>query len=237
MEALTLSGDSLVRPEPEMSSQEVEIRNYDHNPRTGELYWTSQARGIVGRYSPESQDNQVWLEGVERPNQVAVDWLTGNVYLSHTASPNLTVCSRSGLCLPLTTAPVIVTQVRLDPGAGLMFVAGYHRRPNQPFRTGGVYPYTMAAHPVEEADIMGSDRTGVPTGLALDTQIRKVYWTDFPSYEINMCDYFGKGCSKIIKTSHRLPNFIAFFASKLFWISGNGGDLFSYDIVGKNLRL
>ena len=67
--------------------------------------------------------------------------------------------------------------------------------------------------------------------------MRKVYWSDFPSYEINMCDYFGKGCSKIIKTSHRLPNFIAFFASKRFWISGNGGDLFSYDIVGKNLRL
>ena len=234
VEALTVLGDSLVKPELEMSSQEVEIRHYDHNPRTGELYWTSQARGIVGRYSPESQDNQVWLEGVERPNQVAVDWLTGNVYLSHTASPNLTVCSRSGLCLPLTTAPVLVTQVRLDPGAGLMFVAGYHRQHNQPSRTGGIYPYTMAAHPVEEADIMGA---GVPTGLALDTQMRRVYWTDFPSYEINMCDYFGKSCSRIIKTSHDLPSFIAFYESKLFWISGDEGHLFSYDVVGQNLRL
>ena len=126
-----------------------------------------------------------------------------------------------------------MTQVRLDPGAGLMFVAGYHRHINEPSRAGGVYTYTMAASPVEEAEIMGG---GIPTGLTLDTEMRRVYWTDFPSYEINMCDYLGKGCSKIIKTSHDLPNFIAFFESKLFWISGDEGHLFSYDIVGQNLR-
>ena len=233
VEGLTLSGDSLVRPELEMSSQEVEIRNYDFHPLTGEFYWTSQSRGIVGRYQPETRDNEVWLEGLERPDQVAVDWLTGNVYLSHTGSPNLTVCSRSGLCLALTTTLVTITQVRLDPGAGLMFVAGYHRQDNQPSRSGAIYPYTMAAHPVEEADIMD---TGIPTGLTLDTEMRRVYWTNFPSYDINMCNYRGQKCSKILRTSHDLPNFIAFFESKLFWISGDEGHLFSYDIVEQNTR-
>ena len=233
VEGLTLSGDSLVRPELEMSSQEIDISNYDYNPGSGEFYWTSETRGIVGRYNSETRDNQVWLEGLDRPNQVAVDWLTGNVYLSHAASPNMTVCSRSGLCLPLTTALVIITQVKLDPRAGLMFVAGYHGQHNQSARTGGVYPYTMAAHPVEEAKVMD---TGVPIGLTLDTEMRRVYWTDFQNYDINMCDYLGRKCSKIIRTSHDLPNFIAFFESKLFWISGDEGHLFSYDIVGQNTR-
>ena len=233
VESLTLSGASLVMPELEMSSQETEMKNYDYNPDTGEFYWTSQSQGIVGRYNPETRDNQVWLEGVERPNQVAVDWLTGNVYLSHTASTNLTVCSSAGLCLPLATALVIVTQVKLDPKAGLMFVAGYHSQHNKPSRAGVIYPYTMAAHPVEDADIIV---TGVPTGLTLDTEMRRVFWTDFPSFDVNMCDYNGKICSRIIRTSHDLPNFIAFFESKLFWISGDEGHLFSYDIVGQNLR-
>ena len=170
---------------------------------------------------------------MERPDQVAVDWLTGNVYLSHTASPNLTVCSTAGFCLPLTKTPVIVTQVKLDPGAGLMFVAGHHSQQNQPSRPGGIYPYTMAAHPLEDADIMA---TGVPTGLTLDTEMRRVYWTDFPSFDVNMCDYNGKMCSRIIRTYHELPYFIAFFESKLFWISGDEGHLFSYDIVGQNTR-
>jgi len=210
------------------------MKNYDYNPETGEFYWTSQSQGIVGRYNPETRDNQVWLEGVERPNQVAVDWLTGNVYLSHTASTNLTVCSSAGLCLPLATALVIVTHVKLDPGAGLMFVAGYHSQHNQPSRAGGIYPYTMAAHPVEDADIIV---TGVPTGLTLDTEMRRVFWTDFLSFDVNMCNYNGKMCSRIIRTSHDSPKFIAFFESKLFWISGDEGHLFSYDIVGQNLSL
>ena len=43
-------------------------------------------------------------------------------------------------------------------------------------------------------------------------------------------------CSEITRTSQKLPVFIAFFESKLFWISGDDGDLFSYDIVEQNIR-
>ena len=66
----------------------------------------------------------------------------------HILPPCIYLCSSSGLCLHLTVTPVIVTQLKLDPEAGLMFVAGYHRQLNQPSRAGGVFPYTMAAHPV-----------------------------------------------------------------------------------------
>ena len=126
--------------------------------------------------------------------------------------------------------------LKLDPGAGLMFVAGYHRSQTEPFRTGAVFPYSMAGIPVEEANIIGSDRTGVPTGLTLDTEMRRVYWTDFPSYDIHMCDYLGRTCSTVTKTFHDLPKFLTFFESKLYWISGDLGEVSKYDIVQQNIR-
>ena len=233
VEGLVLREDSLVRAELEMSSQEIDVKSFDFNPRSSKFYWTNPRLGIVGTYNVESRENQVWLEGVEEPDQVGVDWLTGNVYLSHTGSSHLTVCSSSGLCRPLSNTLVIITVLRLDPGAGLMFVAGY--RQNQPFTSGAIYQYSLAGKPVEEAEIIGLGKTGIPNGLALDTDMRRVYWSDFPSLDLHMCDYLGKVCTTVTKAPH-YPTSLAIFESKLYFLTSDQGQLFQYDIVRQNVR-
>ena len=236
VEGLVLREDGLVRAELEMSSQEIVLKSFDYNPHSAILYWTSSTLGIVGSFDVENQKNQVWLESVESPDQIGVDWMTGNVYLTHSDSSNLTVCTSAGLCKSLPQAAVIVTQIELDPVAGLMFVAGYNPDHSHPFRTGAVYPYTLAGQPLEEANILGADKTGVPTGLTLDTQMRRVYWSYFPSLDLHMCDYWGRACHTVTKSTHDIPHFLTFFESKLYWISGVEGHLYQYDIVRQNLR-
>jgi hypothetical protein len=38
---------------------------------------------------------------VGRPGQVAVDWMTGNLYYTQDGSPFITVCSRKKACLKI----------------------------------------------------------------------------------------------------------------------------------------
>ncbi len=38
---------------------------------------------------------------VDRPGQVAVDWMTGNLYYTQDGSPFITVCSRKKACLKI----------------------------------------------------------------------------------------------------------------------------------------
>ena len=197
-------------------------------------YWLIEEK--VVNYNLKPSGLQVWLAGLRRPDQLAVDWITGNVYYTEQGPVGLTVCSpattvTSPVCASLPTPPVTaVSLLRLDPVAGLMFLAGFSR-PQGGRPTGAIYPFTMSGRAVAGATVLGFPKTGIPSGLALDPATRRVYWTDSTTGDISMCSYTGSDCQQVAVTPLQHPNFLAFYEAKLYWLAGSRAVLQSYDLL------
>ena len=234
---------SAYRVDMELTSHAVPIKSFDYNPISHEFYWTSPALGIIGRYNVdigEQSKNEVWLSGIKKPDQVMVDWITGNVYFSQQSSSTITVCAKGdkkAQCAHLGTMPInTVTIMALDPREGRMFAAGFSRvRSGYP--RGAIYPFSMDGEPVAFSDVMGAAKTGIPSGLVLDTMNRRVFWTDLTSRDISVCSYEGTNCQVVVTSLQMHPNFLAFYESKLYWLTGSRGSLHSHDIVAQETRV
>ena len=101
----------------EITSHAVPIKSFDYNPTNYEFYWTSPSLGVIGRHNVETgvaTENEVWLAGIEKPSQVSVDWITGNIYYSQQASSTIAVCGDvdgKAVCANLCTVPSAATGV------------------------------------------------------------------------------------------------------------------------------
>ena len=126
----------------------------------------------------------------------------------------------------------IITLMKVDPEDGRLFVAGYSRV-NNGYPSGAIYPYSMDGGPVAEADVIGSPKTGIPSGLALDMITRQVYWSDITSKDISMCDYEGRNCQVVTSSLQGHPNFLAFYERKLYWLIGEQGSIYTHDILSQ----
>jgi len=229
--------DSAFRIGMEITSHAVPIKSFEYNPTNYEFYWTSPSLGVIGRHNVETgvaTKNEVWLAGIEKPSQVSVDWITGNIYYSQQSSSNIAVCGEvdgKAVCANLCTVPTSsVTVMALDPREGRLFVGGFSRRSGG-YPKGAVYPFSMDGEPVADAAVIGADKTGVPSGLVLDPLTRRVYWSDLDNRDISVCTYEGTNCQVVVSSTQPHPNFLAFYEGKLYWLAGSHGVLYSHDIV------
>merc|ERR1719427_1309829 len=154
---------SSYRVDMELTSHAVPIKSFDYSPINYEFYWTSPSLGVIGRHNVETgvaTKNEVWLAGIEKPNQVVVDWITGNIYYSQQSSRNIAVCGDvdgKAVCAKLCTVPTSsVTVMALDPSEGRLFVGGSSRWSGG-YPKGAVYPFSMDGEPVADAAIIGED--------------------------------------------------------------------------------
>ena len=94
----------------------------------------------------------------------------------------------------------------------------------------------MDGEPVANAAVIGAEKTGIPSGLALDTKTRRVFWSDVTSRDISVCNYEGTSCQVVVTSSHSHPNFLSFYESKLYWLAGSNGLLHTHDIVEQDTQ-
>jgi len=239
--AVVVRADSSYRIEQKLTTHATPIRSFALSLASGELFWSSPALGVIGKFglntAPSSgSKNEVWLSNVHEPEKVAVDWVTGNLYYSEQRDSCIHVCSENGASEAQCAVVVenvpkdTITQLAVDPRAGMMFVAGYSERQGA-YPRGAVYPFTMDGRSVEDAEIIGADKTGIPSGLALDPVTRRVYWSDLTSRDISVCTYQGRDCRVIAVSNQPHPAHLAFFQGSLFWTTGTLGTVHSHNIV------
>ena len=94
----------------------------------------------------------------------------------------------------------------------------------------------MDGEPVANAAVIGAEKTGIPSGLALDTKTRRVFWSDVTSRDISVCNYEGTSCQVVVTSSHSHPNFLSFYESKLYWLAGSKGLLHTHDILEEDTQ-
>jgi hypothetical protein len=64
------------------------------------FYWTDMASGkeTIAKFTPGKPDKQILLTaGLELPEDIAVDWLTGNIYFTDAARAHIAVCTSDGV--------------------------------------------------------------------------------------------------------------------------------------------
>lgn len=142
------------------------------------------------------------------PNGIAVDWLADNLYWTDAALKKIEVSRLDGTCrkVVLTGGLDDPRSIILYPKRGFMFWADWSQAPK-----------------IERAYMDGSERRsiidselGLPTGLAVDFDLKKLYWADAQQDRIEMCDFDGKRRTRVISQASRSFGF-TLTASYMYW--------------------
>ncbi|TNN88761.1 Low-density lipoprotein receptor-related protein 1B [Liparis tanakae] len=124
---------------------------------------------------------------------MAIDWLTGNIYFVDRITDKIFVCNHGGdTCVTILQLDLLNPKgIALDPLMGMLFFTDY----------GNVAK-------VERCNMDGTNRTLLvdykieqPTALALDLVKKLVYWADAYLDYIDVVDYHGKNRNTIIHGS------------------------------------
>ena len=185
------------------STQPIDVFYDGHS-----FYWTDIAESIF-ELAPEymKKERLIYL-GLEHPENLAVDWLTGNIYFTDSVVKHIAMCTADGSsCKPLIATEYVdqPRAIALHPHQGLMFWSDWGKR----------------AH-IGVAIMDGSsptvlvEKVGWPNGIALDWPNGRLYWVDALEHTIQSVNMAGKDRRVIIKDLEH-PFGLAVFENKLYW--------------------
>lgn len=165
--------------------------------------------------------------GLEFPEDLAVDYLTGNIYFSDTYRKHIAVCSNNGyncvvLVNDITNKPRAIV---LYPAEGLMFWTDW----GNPAYIGVSY---MDG---KDAKKLISEKLGWPNGLALDWPSGRIYWVDAKKAKIESARIDGTDRRTIMKSKLKHPYGLAVFENRIYWSDWDRKRVESADkFTGKN---
>lgn len=167
--------------------------------------------------------------GLEFPEDVAVDYLTGNIYFSDSSRKHIAVCSNGGFnCVSilndLTEKPRAVV---LYPHEGVMFWTDWGQ----------------SAH-IGKANMDGSNAQKLitenvqwPNGLALDWPNSRIYWVDAKHAIIESARTDGSDRRVVLNSRLKHPYGLAVFENRLYWSDWDKMRVESVDkFTGKNRK-
>ncbi|XP_001966853.2 putative vitellogenin receptor [Drosophila ananassae] len=178
------------------------------------IYWTNiqnEAESLVRAKGDGSQAETLLTSGLDAPEDLAVDWLTQNIYFSDNAMRHIAVCSHDGLnCAVLVTQDVHQPRsLALWPQRGLMFWTDWGVRPM----------IARASMDGTRSRPIVSDNIHWPNGIALDMhqQQGRIYWVDAKLGSVQTVRIDGSGRRTILDGVLKHPYGLALFEDQLFW--------------------
>ncbi|XP_058975127.1 putative vitellogenin receptor [Musca domestica] len=176
------------------------------------IYWTNiqnEGESIV-KANPDGTQQEILLtSGLDAPEDLAVDWLTGNIYFSDNVMHHIAVCSNDGrYCTVLVTDDVHQPRgVALWPQRSQIFWSDW-----------GVIPIIARASMDGTNSIrLVTDKIHWPNGVALDMYNDRVYWVDAKLATIESVRSDGKDRRTVLEDILKHPYGLAIFEDKLYW--------------------
>ena len=174
------------------------------------IFWTDFTNGQESIIKSTKGEQEILVtEGLETPESLAIDWLTGNIYFSDAYFRHIAVCTNSGhYCTQLVSADAIEKprSIALHPAKSLMFWTDWGQ----------------SAH-IGVAFMDGSDakilvgNLGWPNGVTLDWPNDRLYWVDAKRQTIESVTVKGNDRRVILADVIKHPFAIAVFEDKLYW--------------------
>lgn len=178
-----------------------------------DFYYTDIAEGkeSIVRFMPSTKKLEVILTaGLEMPEDLAIDWLTGNIYFTDAARAHIAVCTRDGAyCTQLVSDSKAMENPRgivLYPSESLMFWTDW-----------GENSHIGAAFMDGSGPKVLVSGLKWPNGLALDWPNGRIYWVDAQAKTIESTTITGTDRRKIIDGIVQHPFGLAVFEDRLYW--------------------
>ncbi|XP_020715459.1 putative vitellogenin receptor isoform X2 [Ceratitis capitata] len=176
------------------------------------IYWTNiqnEAESIVKANADGTNPEILLTSGLDAPEDLAVDWLTGNIYFSDNTMHHIAVCTNDGLyCAALVTVDVHQPRgVALWPQRGQMFWTDWGRKPM-----------------VARASMDGSNSLPLvtenihwPNGIALDMHNNRIYWVDAKIATMESTRTDGTDRRRILDGIMKHPYGLTVFEDNIYW--------------------
>jgi hypothetical protein len=156
---------------------------------------------------------------LELPEDIAVDWLTKNIYFTDSSRNHIAVCTNDGYyCTELIQAPEMekVRAIALHPLESLIFWSDWGTDAHI-----GVSFMDGSQARVLIRDVLW------PNGLTLDWPNGRIYWIDALHSKIESATIEGKDRRTILSDVFKHPFSIAVHGNRLYW-SDKGSSMIEY---------
>lgn len=193
-------------------------------------YWTEVSIGkeaIVKMNVDSIKKENILTNGLDLPEDIAVDWLTKNIYFTDSKRNHIAVCTNDGYyCTELVQSPEMqqVRSIALHPLESLLFWTDWGKN----------------AH-IGVSFMDGSDakilinNVAWPNGITLDWPNGRIYWIDALQSKIESSTIKGTDRRVILQDVFKHPFAIAVYGNRLYW-SDTGTKAIEYcdKFTGKN---
>ncbi|RWS19225.1 low-density lipoprotein receptor-related protein 4-like protein, partial [Leptotrombidium deliense] len=148
--------------------------------------------------------------GLNTPEDLAVDWLAGNIYVTDSELNAIIVCDTFGVyCKSLHKGQVgRVRAIALDPSNGVMFWTKWGKEP-------GIYTSSM-----DGSNLSALVKTEIvwPNCLTLHPVMERLYWSDAKLKRIEYYEFLNKHRHVLLEFENVFhPYSMTLFEEKLFW--------------------
>ncbi|XP_065209041.1 vitellogenin receptor-like [Planococcus citri] len=197
------------------------------------IYWTVVQQGLTGIYKA-SMDNYnkshlIISSGLGTPEDLDVDWITGNIYFTDSEFKRIGVCSSDGgVCSILRSGNIDKpSSITLSPENGILFWTDLGSKPM----------IGKSGMDGSKAEVFVSENIDWPNGICSDTPNERVYWVDAKHHSIESIKFDGTDRRVVSSEYVKSPSSISIFENKLYWSNSDGNEILECDkFTGKNRR-
>lgn len=196
-------------------------------------YWTdiSEKREAIVKLTVATQKKETIINsGLELPEDVSVDWLTGNIYFTDGTLGHVGVCTSTGsYCTVLLKLDHIEQPraVALHPQLGLLFWSDW----------GAAAHIGVAFMDGSEPRIL-VDKLSWPNALTVDWPSGRLYWGDAFAHKIESITINGEDRRVVASENVNHPYSMAVIGNRLFWSDWDTGSIKSCDkFTGKSMEV
>ncbi|XP_053978841.1 vitellogenin receptor isoform X2 [Hylaeus volcanicus] len=226
MKIITVAGNDIRKLSPSLDSIQVvyeelntEISGIDVNANEGSIYWSNDELGMISKVHLESRE-QMLVTGLGRPEALAVDWITDNVYFTdNDHQSSIKVCNLDQQrCATVVTigARIKAMSISVDPKRGLLFWSETswieYDRP-----TSSIYRSSTAG---SNATKIVSRNVGIVYAITIDHTRSRLYWSDTLLKTIESSYFDGSDRMIFMKTGVYQALSMNIYEDSIYWLVG-----------------
>lgn len=193
----------------------------DYDLVNGVIYWSELVLGLIRRVSFTDSFNGSAVEtivtGLNRPEQVAVDWVNRKLYWTDHVRGVIERSDLDGRNIELFADRIIPQTVAIDPFHKTIYWTNYQapRSIDKAPMTGQYIKQTLVTANIAR-----------PSGLTIDYDNNLLYWVDGYYKQIYSCDLGGHN-HRVISVSVQITNpyAVAVYQSNLYWTDRSYPDI------------
>lgn len=176
------------------------------------VYWTdifSENESIVKSLEDGSERELIVTSGLGAPEDLAVDWITGNIYFTDSERQHIGVCTNDGLnCAVLVNDDVDKPRgIVLHPNEGMMYWSDWGKKAE------------IARSKMDGTEDISfvSNNVHWPNGLSIDYPNERLYWADAKIMSLESIKLDGTDRRTVLENVVKHPYAIAVFENRLYW--------------------